>query len=166
MNNRALQGKEEALGPKHTSTLSTVNNLGNLYKNQGRLAEAEAMYNRALQGSEEALWTEAHIDTRYGQQPGLCSTPIKAGWPRRRPCTIGRCKVRRRHLDRSTHRHSIRSTTWACSTPTKAGWPKAEAMYNWALQGKEEALGPEHTSTLDTVNNIKMLDARDVTSTH
>ena len=38
---RALQGNEEALGPKHTSTLDTVNNLGNLYKNQGRLAEAD-----------------------------------------------------------------------------------------------------------------------------
>jgi hypothetical protein len=40
----ALQGREEALGPKHTSTLETVNNLGTLYKNQGKLVEAEAMY--------------------------------------------------------------------------------------------------------------------------
>jgi uncharacterized protein (DUF2164 family) len=55
MYSRALQGYEEALGPKHTSTLSTVNNLGNLYKDQGKLAEAEAMYSRALQGYEEAL---------------------------------------------------------------------------------------------------------------
>jgi tetratricopeptide (TPR) repeat protein len=55
MYTRALQGSEEALGPKHTSTLSTVNNLGSLYKNQGKLAEAEAMYTRALQGYEEAL---------------------------------------------------------------------------------------------------------------
>jgi tetratricopeptide (TPR) repeat protein len=55
---RALQGREEALGPKHTSTLSTVNNLGNLYRDQGKLAEAEAMYIRALQGREEALGPE------------------------------------------------------------------------------------------------------------
>ncbi|KAK7177537.1 NB-ARC and TPR domain protein, partial [Paraphaeosphaeria sporulosa] len=47
--------REEALGPKHTSTLSTVNNLGSLYADQGKLAEAEAMYSRALQGYEEAL---------------------------------------------------------------------------------------------------------------
>ena len=33
----------------------TVNNLGNLYANQGKLAEAEAMYIQALQGTEEAL---------------------------------------------------------------------------------------------------------------
>jgi hypothetical protein len=43
MYSRALQGYEEALGPKHTSTFDTVNNLGILYKNQGKLAEAEAM---------------------------------------------------------------------------------------------------------------------------
>jgi tetratricopeptide (TPR) repeat protein len=55
MYDRALQGKEEALGAKHTSTLDTVNNLGLLYADQSRLAEAEAMYDRALQGYEEAL---------------------------------------------------------------------------------------------------------------
>ncbi len=58
MYSRALQGYEEALGPKHTSTLATVNNLGLLYADQGRLAEAEAMYSRALQGYEEALGSE------------------------------------------------------------------------------------------------------------
>lgn len=33
---RALQGKEHALGPTHTSTLDTVNNVGDLYRGQGR----------------------------------------------------------------------------------------------------------------------------------
>ncbi|KAF4624367.1 hypothetical protein G7Y89_g13802 [Cudoniella acicularis] len=55
MTRRALKGLEDALGPKHTSTLLTVHNLGLLYTNQGKLAEAEAMYNRALQGYEHAL---------------------------------------------------------------------------------------------------------------
>ena len=31
---------------------------------------------------------------------------------------------------------------------------KAEKIYRRALQGKEKAWGPEHTSTLDTVNNL------------
>jgi tetratricopeptide (TPR) repeat protein len=55
MYSRALRGREEALGPDHTSTLDTVHNLGNLYSDQGKLAEAEKMYSRALQGCEEAL---------------------------------------------------------------------------------------------------------------
>jgi tetratricopeptide (TPR) repeat protein len=52
---QALAGYEKALGPGHTSTLNTVNNLGLLYSNQGKLAEAEQMYLRALAGYEKAL---------------------------------------------------------------------------------------------------------------
>jgi tetratricopeptide (TPR) repeat protein len=55
MYERALVGKEKALGAEHASTLQTVNNLGLLYRNQGRLAEAEAMYERALAGFQKAL---------------------------------------------------------------------------------------------------------------
>jgi hypothetical protein len=52
---RALRGKEKAWGPDHTSTLDTVNDLGNLYKFQAKLEEAEKMYGRALQGYEKAF---------------------------------------------------------------------------------------------------------------
>ncbi|KAF7910010.1 uncharacterized protein EAF01_003728 [Botrytis porri] len=34
---------------------------------------------------------------------------------------------------------------------------EAEVMYRRALEGKEKALGPDHTSTLDTVNNLGVL---------
>jgi tetratricopeptide (TPR) repeat protein len=50
-----LAGKDKALGPDHTSTLETVNNLGALYRDQGKLAEAEQMYQRALAGKDKAL---------------------------------------------------------------------------------------------------------------
>ena len=59
---RALQGMEEAWGVKHTSTLSTVNNLGVLYKDQGRMKEAEEMYMRALRGYKDA-WGAKHTST-------------------------------------------------------------------------------------------------------
>ena len=41
---RALRGNEKAWGPEHTSTLDTVNTLGNLYADQGKMVEAEEMY--------------------------------------------------------------------------------------------------------------------------
>jgi hypothetical protein len=59
---RALIGYERALGPNHISTLNTVNNLGNLYSDQGKLGEAERMYIRALAGTEKALGPN-HIST-------------------------------------------------------------------------------------------------------
>ena len=34
---------------------------------------------------------------------------------------------------------------------------EAERMYQRALEGHEKAWGPEHTSTLDTVNNLAAL---------
>ena len=61
---RALQGKEEALGPDHTLILDTVHNIGELYSEQGKLAEAEAMFARALQGYEVALGPN-HTSTLY-----------------------------------------------------------------------------------------------------
>ena len=36
---------------------------------------------------------------------------------------------------------------------------EAEQMYQRALEGYEKAWGPEHTSTLDTVNNLGVLYA-------
>lgn len=65
----ALAGKEKekAWGAEHTSTLDTVNNLGNVYKNQGKMKEAEEMYLRALARYKKA-WGAEHkrpLDTRY-----------------------------------------------------------------------------------------------------
>jgi tetratricopeptide (TPR) repeat protein len=53
--NCALAGFEKALGPKHTSTLDIVNNLGVLYANQDQLNEAERMFTHALAGYEKSL---------------------------------------------------------------------------------------------------------------
>jgi len=61
MYQRALEGYK-VLGPDHASTLSTVNNLGSLYDDQGKLKEAEEMYQRALEGKEKALGSD-HTST-------------------------------------------------------------------------------------------------------
>ncbi|KAK3623867.1 hypothetical protein LTR22_024200 [Elasticomyces elasticus] len=52
---RALRAKEEAWGPKDTSTISIVNNLAILYEEQGKTQAAEEMYLRAIRGHERAL---------------------------------------------------------------------------------------------------------------
>lgn len=43
MYSRALQDYDEALRPKHSSTLATFSGLSLLYSNQGKLVEAETM---------------------------------------------------------------------------------------------------------------------------
>jgi hypothetical protein len=61
-----------------------LHSLGNLYSDQGKLAEAEAMYVRALQGWEEALGPD-HTSTLDGPQPRH---------PLRRPRQAGRGRGR------------------------------------------------------------------------
>ncbi|KAJ5991665.1 hypothetical protein N7499_003799 [Penicillium canescens] len=60
---RALAGYEKALGPDHTSTLATVNNLGIPYTDLGKQKEAEEMYQRALAGYGRVLGPD-HSRTR------------------------------------------------------------------------------------------------------
>ncbi|EPS38343.1 hypothetical protein H072_8027 [Dactylellina haptotyla CBS 200.50] len=52
---RALAGKEKALGKEHPSILSTVHNIAIVFGSQGKYDEAMQWYERALAGSEKAL---------------------------------------------------------------------------------------------------------------
>lgn len=54
MYRRALDGKEKAWGPDHTSTLDTVNSLDLLYADQDKHSEAEKIYRRALNEKKKA----------------------------------------------------------------------------------------------------------------
>jgi len=46
------------LGKEHPNTLQSVNTLAELYRAEGRLAEAEPLYKRALEGRERVLGNE------------------------------------------------------------------------------------------------------------
>ena len=63
MYQRALQGKEKAVGSDHTSTPDMFNNLGLLYAVLGKPEEADRMYQRALQGYEKGI--ESELDAIY-----------------------------------------------------------------------------------------------------
>lgn len=52
---QALQSYEKALGLDHSSTLNSVNKMGLVYKDQGRLSDFETMFRQALQGREKML---------------------------------------------------------------------------------------------------------------
>jgi tetratricopeptide (TPR) repeat protein len=123
MYQRALQGMEKAWGPDHTSTLSTVYNLGNLYEAQGKLGQAEKMYQRALQGMEKA-WAQIIHQPFPQSTTWAFSTNPRVSWMRRRRCTSGHCKERRRHWAQIIHQPWTRSTTWAFSTNPRASWTR------------------------------------------
>ncbi|KAH8652837.1 hypothetical protein BGZ61DRAFT_511124 [Ilyonectria robusta] len=156
MYRRALDGKEKALGPDHTSTLDTVNNLGLLYNDQGRLQDAEAMYWRALDSKEKVLGLDhtSTLDTVHNL--GLLYN------------SQGRLQDAEAMYQRALDGYEKAlgpDHTSTLDTVNNLGLlyndqgqlQDAEAMYWRALDGYEKALGPDHTSTLSTVNNLGLL---------
>ena len=156
MYEQALRGKEEALGPKHTSTLDTVNNLGLLYKDQGKLVEAEQMYERALRGYEEVLGpkhtstlnTVNNLGILYKNQGKLVEVEQM----------YERALRGKEEALGSKHTSTLNTVNNLGNLYKNQGkLVKAEQMYERALPGYEEVLGPKHTSTLNTVNNLGIL---------
>ncbi|KAF8853548.1 HET-domain-containing protein [Acephala macrosclerotiorum] len=149
----ALQGYEKAWGLEHTSTLDTINNLGILYVNQGKLGEAEQMYQRALRGYEKA-WGPEHTSTLrtinnlgflYASQGKLVEAE----------------RLYRRALRGYEKAWGWEHTSTLCTVKNlgflyenQGKLAKAEEMYQRALRGYEKAWAPEHTSTLSMVNNL------------
>ena len=146
MYSRALQGCEEALGPKHTSTLSTVNNLGLLYADQGKLAEAEAMYSRALQGKEEALGPKHTSTLLTVNNLGL----LYAGQGKLAEAEAMYSRALQGYKEALGPKHTSTLATvnnLGLLYADQGKLAEAEAMYSRTLQGYEEALGPQLMSS-------------------
>src|SRR5712664_3500653 len=128
-------------------------NLGNLYAHQGKLDEAEKMYQRALQGMEKA-WGLDHTSMLLAVN------------------NLGILYADQGKLDEAEKMYQRalqgREKAWGpghISTLNDLGnlymnqgkLDEAEKMYQRALQGYEKALGPGHKSTLNTVHNLGLL---------
>ncbi|KAJ6096066.1 hypothetical protein N7486_006812 [Penicillium sp. IBT 16267x] len=148
----------------HTGQLSTDNTaifggfhgLGCLYSDQGKLKEAEEMYQRALTGYEKALGPD-HIST--------LDTVNNLGILYRYQ---GKLKEAEEMYQRALEGYEKAlgpDHTFTLNTVNNLGilyryqgkLKEAEEMYQRALAGKEKALGPDHASTLDTVNSLRNL---------
>jgi tetratricopeptide (TPR) repeat protein len=159
MYERALQGREEALGRDHTSTLNTVNNLGILYADQGKLDKAEEMYERALQGREEALGRD-HTST--------LDTVNNLGNLYKDQGKLDKAEEMYQRALQGKEKALGRDHTSTLDTVNNLGnlykdqgkLDKAEEMYQRALQGKEKALGRDHPRCCSLRRDIAALQDR------
>ena len=137
-------------------TLSSLNDLGILLRQQGRLAEAKAFYMRALSGKEKVLGPE-HISTlntvhnfgilfeKQGRLAEAESSYKRAlsGYEK----ALG--------LDHISTLNIVNS--FGLLFEKQGRLAEAESCYKRALSGKEKVLGLEHLSTLGTINNLGVL---------
>jgi len=127
--------------------------LGNLYLDQGKLVEAEAMYLRALEGCEKALGPD-HTLT-LGTINSLGTLYTKQGKLAEAETMYFRALEGCEKVFGSDHTSTLATINNLGTLYTFQGKPaESEAMYLRALEGCEKVLGPDHTSTLATVNNL------------
>jgi tetratricopeptide (TPR) repeat protein len=133
--------------------LEAIHLLGTLYKDQGKLGEAEKMYERALRGREEVLGPTHTLTLNTVNNLGnLYKDQGKLGEAEKMYERALRGYEEALGPTHTLTLNTVNNLGILYKDQGKLG--EAEKMFERALRGYEEALGPTHTSTLDTVNNL------------
>jgi tetratricopeptide (TPR) repeat protein len=145
------EGRDE--GEAQVAFLDAIHCLGLLYAKQGKLGEAEQMYERALRGYEEALGpnhtltlgTVNNLGLLYKDQGKL----VEAEQMYKRAL--------QGYEEALGPNHTLTLDTvinLGILYKVQGKLMEAGQMLERALRGREKAFGPNHTSTLGTVNNL------------
>ncbi|MBD2115165.1 MULTISPECIES: tetratricopeptide repeat protein [Cyanophyceae] len=152
----ALAINEQALGPDHPDTATSLNNLAMLYRSQGRYGEAEPLLQRALAINEQALGPD-HPSTatslnnlaelywsqgRYGEAEPLYQHALEI-----REQAFG--------PDHPSTADSLNNLAFLYKSQGRYG--EAEPLYQRALAITEQALSPDHPNTATSLNNLAEL---------
>jgi eukaryotic-like serine/threonine-protein kinase len=153
LHTEALAVREAALGPEHSDTLCSRNDLAEDYRAAGRLADAIALHESTLK-----LW-EAHYGSdnsnTLNSRSNLAFAYQTAGRTAE-AIAMNEAALKRMELvlgpdypDTLTSRSNLAVAYWAAGRTAES-----IAINEGTLKLKEAALGPDHPSTLTTRNNL------------
>ncbi|RVD86093.1 uncharacterized protein DFL_004387 [Arthrobotrys flagrans] len=150
---RALTGREKALGKDHPLTLSTVNDIAGVFDNQGNYDEARQWCERALAGREKALGKDhpSTLDTVHNIAKVFCSQgnyDEAMQWYERALAGSEKA-LGKNHPSTLSTVSNIATVFWR-----QGNYDEAIQWYERALTGREKVLRKDHPSTLDTAHNI------------
>ena len=133
--------------------------LGSLYREQGRLSEAESMYNRALDGLEKTFGLgKNHRSILLSTVNNLANLYSDKGKFTEAESMYDRALTGYEETHEQNHRHTLAVVqNLAMIYHSQGKLTEAESMYERALTGQERTLGRDHANTLSTVNNLGCL---------
>ncbi len=158
---RALAIWEQALGADHPNVATSLNNLAELYRAQGRHAEAEPLVCRALAIFEQALGADHPLVATNLNNLALLyqaqGRPAEA-----EPLHLRALAIREQALG-PDHPNVAASLNNLAELYRAQGRPaEAEPLCHRALAIFEQALGPDHPDVAQSLNNLALLyQARD-----
>lgn len=153
---RILDETQKTLGPTHFSTLSAINSLGLLYRDQGYFEKAEKMYELALEGQQKVFGPEHPSTLNTVNNLGILLTNQGKFTEAERMlqwALVGHEKVFGREHPSTID--TVNNLSFLYFNQGKVD--SAEQMGLRALAVAEEVLGPNHLLTLHIVNNLGLL---------
>jgi tetratricopeptide (TPR) repeat protein len=131
---------------------NALNSIGNLYTHQGKLKEAEEIYQRALEGKKKALGPDHSSTLATVNNLGLLYS--HQGKPKEAEEMYQRALAGKEKALGPDHLSTLNTVNNLGLLYSHQGKPKeAEEIYQRALTGKEKALGPDHSKTHTAANN-------------
>jgi tetratricopeptide (TPR) repeat protein len=143
-------------GRDHAATLVVVNNLAELYRAQGRDAEAEPLLKRALAGRERALGPE-HPDTLRSRNNLAAMYQMQGRHKEADVLYQATLEAKKRKLGAENPATLRSGNNRATLLETDGRHDEAEALYREVIAGWERVAGPEHPDMLRPVANLALL---------
>ncbi len=152
----SLEIRERALGKGHPDVAASLNNLTELYYNQGKYAEAEPLYQRSLEIRERALG-KGHPDVAaslnnlaglyYNQGKYAEAEPLY-----QRSLEIRECVFGKDHPDVAASLNNLAGLYY-----NQGKYAEAEPLHQRSLEIRERALGKDHPDVAVSLNNLAVL---------
>ena len=153
---RALAIREQRLGDDHPDTVSSIDNLAELYRAQGKYSEAVLLCRRALEIREQKFGP-THPDTASSLN-NLARLYLNQGkYSEAEPLCRRALAIREQQLG-ADHPHtatSLDNLAWLYKSQGKYG--EAEPLYKRSLAIRELRLGTDHPTTASSLNNLANL---------
>ncbi len=151
---RAFDLRRRVLGPAHADTLGIMSDLAELYRREGKYAQAETLFSN-LMDIERSIHQE-NDPAAFAARHALANlvSDWHADYSRGEAMYRSLIPDERRVLGES-HRTTLASTNNLAELLSREGkFAEAEALYRTLIDTKRRALGPDHPSTLISVNNL------------
>ncbi len=152
----ALAIREKTLGPEHSDTATSLNNLANLLRDQGDFAGARSLHERALAIREKALGPE-HSDTATSLNNLAMILKAQGDFAQARPLFERALSIYERALGLEHPAAALSLNQLAFLLQAQGDFAGAQPLCERALAIREKALGPEHPATARSLNNLASL---------
>ena len=153
---RALQMREQALGPEHPDVATSLHGLAIFYREQNKYAQAEPLFLRALQMREQALGAE-HPEVATSLH-GLAFLYHDQGkYEQAEPLYQRALQIWEQALGPEHPQVAYPLTGLALLYRDRGEYEQAELLFLRALQTWEQALGPAHPRVAWPLNDLANL---------